>query len=193
MKLFLMLAAAGGATGDITEDRLERRLDAVLGEGRFASGVAAKTYRERLGGGASAREVWSAFLTDYTFRIPAIRLAERQAVHQARTFMYQFTQPSPIFGGAAHAVEIPFVFDNLDKNGIEMLLGPIDGHLQSLAAAMADAWTTFARTGVPAAQGLPEWTPYEPQHRATLVVGLDRQIVEDPQGDERSLWDGLLM
>jgi para-nitrobenzyl esterase len=137
--------------------------------------------------------VWSAFLTDYTFRIPAIRLAERQAVHQARTFMYQFTQPSPIFGGSAHAVEIPFVFDNLDKNGIEMLLGPIDGHLQSLAAAMADAWTTFARTGVPAAQGLPEWTPYEPQHRATLVVGLDRQIVEDPQGDERSLWDGLLM
>lgn len=191
MKLFLMLA---GASGEMSEESLQRRLDQVLGgEGRLGPGAASKTYRARLGADAATREVWSAVLTDHTFRIPAVRLAERHAQHEQNTFMYQFTQPSPIFGGAAHAVEIPFVFDNLDKNGIEMLLGPIDDHLRSLATAMADAWTTFARTGVPAADGLPAWEPYDPQRRATLVVGVDRQIVGDPQGDERQLWDGLLM
>lgn len=191
MKLFLVLA---GATGELSEQRLEQRIDAVLArDGRLAAGVAVKTYRQRLGADASARDVWSAFLTDHTFRIPAVRLAERQAVHQPNTFAYLFTQPSPIFGGAAHAVEIPFVFDNLHKNGIEMLLGPIDEHLQGLATAMADAWVSFATTGVPAADGLPEWTPYDADRRATMVVGLDRQIVEDPQGDERRLWDGLLV
>jgi len=50
---------------------------------------------------------------------PAIRMAESQAPHQPEnTFMYLFEYASHRLDGrlgSCHALEIPFVFDNLHK------------------------------------------------------------------------------
>ena len=62
--------------------------------------------------------------------------------------------------GAAHAMEIPFVFNHFD------FFGKIDPFLfhgrnaagrEALAQSMGAYWATFARTGDPAAAGGPDW------------------------------------
>ena len=95
--------------------------------------------------GLSGLELWTDIGTDAVFRIPAIRLAEAQGRHGA-AFMYLFTWETPAFGGAlrcTHALEIPFVFDNLDR-GAELFTGDAPER-QPLADAMHHAWIAFAR------------------------------------------------
>ena len=49
--------------------------------------------------------------------------------------------------GACHALEIPFVFDNVHQPGVELLTGTGDDRAP-LAKVMNAAWTAFARSGV---------------------------------------------
>jgi len=59
------------------------------------------------------RDIMDALTTDYTFRIPSIRLAEAQSLHQKNTFMYLFTWQSPFKCGrygAMHALETGVCF-----------------------------------------------------------------------------------
>ena len=95
--------------------------------------------------GASAGELFSAIQTDWYWRIPAVRLADAHAAGaRAATYMYEFARRSPQMGGrlgAAHAVEIAFVFDTLGL-GTEPMLGRDPP--QPLADAMHGVWVAFA-------------------------------------------------
>jgi carboxylesterase type B len=141
------------------------------------------------------REVLCALLTDFTFRIPAIRLADAQLTQHDDVWMYLFAYATPAFGGqlgSCHALEIPFVWDNLDARGAAMFVGEVDDRLRALASHMADAWVAFATDGVPSAPGLPEWPRYDGSRRATMrfdVTGVE--VVDDPGRAERELWQGL--
>ena len=99
--------------------------------------------------------------------------------------MYWFTWASPAFGGmlgSAHALDIPFAFDNLDAPGASMLLGD-DAALSSLASRFADEIVAFA------AKGAGSWTPFEPVQRATLRLDTTVELVHDPEPALRVLHD----
>jgi para-nitrobenzyl esterase len=76
--------------------------------------------------GASAGDLFSAIQTDGYWRIPAVRLADAHATNaRDSTYMHEFAWRSPQMGGrlgAAHGVEMPFVFDTLGL-GTETMLG----------------------------------------------------------------------
>ncbi len=170
-------------------DTLARRL------GRFVQSpesVVAAYRRER--STATHDELFKAIMTDRMFRLPAIRMAEAQAGHQPDgTFLYLFEFATTAFDGrlgSCHALEIPFVFDNLHKGGIELLTGPEPP--QSLAGAMHTAWTSFARTGSPAHDGLPDWPAYDRTGRATMYFGVPCHLEHDPTATEREAWSGVL-
>ncbi|MEU9609017.1 carboxylesterase family protein [Streptomyces sp. NPDC048057] len=101
-------------------------------------------------------ELRSAILGDALFGAGSRRLADAHG----RAHVYEFAWRSPAAGGllgAAHAVELPFVFDRLTLpalRGPRGLLGPTDpadptGPPAALAAEMHAAWVAFARTGDP--------------------------------------------
>jgi len=190
MKMFLVLDPAAG---QVDEDTVRTRSDAIFVPKGKAAGEALATYRHARPGDPAV-EVLSAMLTDRTFRIPAIRFAEAQLGHHDAVWMYLFAYRSPAFGGAlgaCHALEVPFVWDNLDARGADVFAGPATDATRELARQMADAWVSFARTGVPAADGLPEWRRYDADRRATLWLDPGSvEVVEDPMGDERRLWQG---
>jgi len=142
---------------------------------------------------ASNDELCRVIMTDRVFRIPAIRLAEAHSAHQDRTFMYRFEYASPVFDGqlgSCHALEIPFVFDNLHKRAIDLLVGPAPP--QSVADDMHQAWIAFAHTGAPGHDGLPEWAAYEEGERATMAFAEPSRREADPDGEERAAWTGVL-
>jgi para-nitrobenzyl esterase len=57
---------------------------------------------------------------------------------------------------------------------------------------MHASWVAFARTGEPSAEGLPEWPRYRAEHRATMLFDLQPTVADDPAGDDREVWAGVL-
>ena len=107
--------------------------------------------------------------------------------------MYLFAWESRAFNGklkATHALEIPFVFDNLDRGGVNIFLGE-GPKPQHVAHAMHAAWTSFIRKGNPNCEALPDWPAYDSERRTTIVFGDVSDLVDDPSGAERRLWEAL--
>jgi para-nitrobenzyl esterase len=137
--------------------------------------------------GASAGELLSALLGDWSFRIPALRVAEAHAKNAttAATFMYEFAWRSLQFNGrlgAAHGLDIPFVFDTLSDE-TNLLLGAEPP--QQLADAMHAAWVAFATNGEVG------WLKYELGRRQTMRFDTTSQVVDDPRAAIRGLWEGV--
>ncbi|MEO5493554.1 MAG: carboxylesterase family protein [Sphingomonas sp.] len=99
-----------------------------------------------MGGGAKPGLVLNAAMNDLVFRWPARRFAEE---HRGTTHFYEFDWRSPMFGGelgAAHGMELPFVFDSLAvATGPEGLCGT--NPPQQLANRVHGLWVQFAKTG----------------------------------------------
>ncbi|HXL36955.1 MAG TPA: carboxylesterase/lipase family protein [Ktedonobacteraceae bacterium] len=135
---------------------------------------------------ASAGDLLAAIVTDWFYRVPAIRLAEAHTKGSGATYMYEFAWRSPGFDGqlgACHSLEIPYVFDTLDRDGLEVFLG-VDPP-QQLAGAMHAAWVAFATSGNPG------WAQFDLNRRATMRFDTQQELVEDPRSAERLLWEGL--
>ncbi len=131
-------------------------------------------------------DLLAAIITDWYFRIPAIRMAEAHVRQGAgATYMYEFAWQPPTFDGrlgACHTLELPFVFDNLDKEGFEGLAGT--NPPQQVADAMHTAWVAFATSGNPG------WPQFDLKRRATMRFDTTSELVEDPRSAERVLWEG---
>lgn len=98
-------------------------------------------------------------VSDLVFSEPARHLARLHGAGGHPTWLYRFdvvpaSDPEP-GGGATHASERPYVFDNLHTVGRPM--GERDARA---AAAMADYWTTFAARGNPNGPGRPVWPEF---------------------------------
>ncbi len=135
---------------------------------------------------ATPGDLLAAIRTDWFYRIPAIRMAEAHAKPGAgATYMYEFAWQPPTFEGrlgACHALEFPFVFDNLDKAGYQVLMGT--NPPQQVANAMHAAWVAFATSGNPG------WPQYDLNRRMTMRFDTASELLEDPRPAERVLWEG---
>jgi para-nitrobenzyl esterase len=177
-RLFLI---AAGTIGLIDEPTL----GFVAGTyGLSADGLA--VYRaNRPSGGAG--DVLAAVITDWFFRVPAIRVAEaRCASGGTGTWMYRFDYPEPLDNhgfGACHAAEVPFVFDTMARSGVAALIG--DAPSQGVADRVHRVWVDFI------AGGDPGWASYDCFSRTTGLLTEDVVSVDDPAGDERALWEGI--
>ncbi len=99
-------------------------------------------------------------VSDLIFNEPARRLTRLHAATGAPTYHYRFdvvpdSNPEPS-GGATHASERPYVFDNQHTVGRPM--GDRDAWA---AATMADYWAAFAKTGDPNGGARPVWPTVE--------------------------------
>lgn len=104
---------------------------------------------------ATPGELAARVITDIAFHQPTARLLESHASAAGNTYAYRFTWRSGALGGrlgAAHAVDLPFVFDTLHTPGVagadDALLG-VDGGDQELATRMHGAWVRFVAAGDP--------------------------------------------
>ncbi|HEY5952316.1 MAG TPA: carboxylesterase/lipase family protein [Kofleriaceae bacterium] len=142
-------------------------------------------------GDRSEHRAWVDLVGDIVFRLPMIRLAETHADRGGSAFVYRFDWATPAFDGrlgAAHALELPFVWNRLDLPASQILLGADAAAAQPLATQMQATWAAFIRGGDPNGAGLPAWPRYDSERRATMIVDREPCIVDDPAGTVRALW-----
>ncbi|MFC4945713.1 carboxylesterase/lipase family protein [Pseudonocardia sp. GCM10023141] len=131
-------------------------LRAALLKSRLPGRIAGLYRRSRPG--ASPAEILGAIITDVVLRVPTNALADARRRHGGRTWMYEFAWRSPVLDlGAAHALEVGFVFDTLDTDAARAFAGP--DAPQPVADAMHGAWVRFATEGDP---GWAEWDDRRP-------------------------------
>lgn len=137
---------------------------------------------------ASYGELRSAIMADALFGAGSRALAGAHAAHpESTTYAYEFAWRSQALDGelgAAHAVELPFVFDLADRpelNGPGALLGP-DKPPADLADRMHETWIRFAATGDAG------WDPYDTERRATMHIDAEWIQIDDPRSRERQAW-----
>ncbi len=177
----------------LEEPELEERLKPLLGD-RWQEILA--VYRKNrpdatpwdllVGINSEARRLAANVVAE---RRSAPALSSAEGAGGAPVFMYLFAWESDFLGGlykAAHAMEIPFVFDNVDD--VPMTGERADRH--ALAAVMSQAWATFARNGDPNGAGLPHWPAFDATNRATMVFDTPSRSENDPRSEERKVWRG---
>lgn len=172
------------ATREQVLDRIAETFGAEAAEGVYAA-------YERARPGARPADVLMDLITDELFRVPALRLAEARAAAGSPVWAYQFDLPTPAYEGrlgAAHCLELPFVFDNFDQwSHAPFLAGLAPAVRDGLAYAMHRAWIAFVRTGDPNHPDLPRWRPYETGTRTTLRFDSVVTALDDLAGASRLL------
>ena len=125
--------------------------------------------------------------TELRFRDPMLRYALARG---RNTWMYQFDWTSPALRGwlgAAHAIEIPFVFGNFELAPIAKFVG-VGPAATALSDQMMSMWAHFARHGRPP----PFWRPFTADDRSH--VRLNREITCERIDEDANvrLWDSIL-
>ena len=186
---------------NLTADGLQERLQKEFGD--KADRVLA-TYRKGRPD-ASPADLYIAISMARMIGLGAITIAERKyAQHGAPVYSYIFMHESDLIVpgtqhklGAAHALEIPYKFNNIQP--LEKARGDAtmqrdmmsDSRSSSVDTArhMSQMWSTFARTGHPGAKGQPHWRAYDTSRRATMEIDAECRVADDPFSLERSLWE----
>jgi para-nitrobenzyl esterase len=178
MKLFSMLDQE-----EIDGAALERRLGAIVAPHEVAEVVSEyRAARAARGEPCEPKEIWQAIETDRFFRAQTLRFAGDHARTHPATYVYHFDWASPIAAlGSPHAIEIPFVFGNLDAPMIGMFAGE-GPDAEALCTDVQDAWIAFARSGDPSTPSHP-WPRHDERRRATMTLGAVRGASDLPRAE----------
>jgi para-nitrobenzyl esterase len=106
-------------------------------------------------------------MDDIMFRVPMLLQLDAQSEFN-KTFCYYWSYPSSNAEmGAAHSVELMFVFDvrGLGTNGIFNGSNISD----EIFTTVQQMWTNFARCGNPSTDQI-EWKPYSADDRNVMVI-----------------------
>ncbi|WP_166675104.1 carboxylesterase family protein [Herbaspirillum huttiense] len=134
-------------------------------------------------------------LTAEEYWIPMVRLAEAHARSGGESYMYRYDQASaeaPFEGFAVHASELPMVWMNFHEPFLSMLYRETP-ELTRFARVVHESWIAFMREGKPVHPALPIWPRFQLNQRPTMILAAgEERIQNDPAGDQRHLWEGVL-
>ena len=174
-------------TFTMSDAALKARLDTELGD--KAPDVLA-AYRG-LYPDATPADVYIAIASARVFGNDSVTTASLKSDLAAPVWLYRYDYESnfPIAGTTAtlkagHATDIGSTFFNWDLGGLH---GNGPG-LEQASRNLSTLLTTFARTGRPAAKGVPDWPRYDRASRATLLVNTTCRVENDPEGAARTVW-----
>lgn len=183
----LFVGATNPAIFDLTWDGLTAAMKRTYPDRDIDKIIAG--YRE-LQPESDPADIYFEATTDARWLAGHVTQAERKAEQEgASAWLYLFNWDTPVDGGkwrSPHALEIGFVFDNVENS--ESMSG-IGEEQQRVADIMADTWISFARTGNPNNPKIPAWPAYNLDTRPVMVLDETPELVNDARGAQRALFD----
>jgi para-nitrobenzyl esterase len=152
---------------------------------------------------ASAIDIFVAIQSINMMGLGSIDIAEKKVKQNAApVYLYNFGYKSEVripgteyALGTPHAMDISFKFNNEvpAKDGSQTTSGLGGSKPERFVASrnMAELWTTFARTGKPAAKAAPEWPAYNLTNRPTMRIDTKCEVINDRYKEELDLWRSL--
>ena len=148
---------------------------------------------------ASPADIFVAVASIAMMGLGSVEIAEKKAAQAgAPVFLYQFGYKSEVKVpgsdyplGTPHAMDITFKFNNETPGGPPGFLSGSRPERFTAARQMAELWTTFARTGRPAAEGVPEWPAYSLAARPSLRIDTRCEVIFDRYSAELAMWRAL--
>jgi para-nitrobenzyl esterase len=150
---------------------------------------------------ASAPDTFVAVSSIAMMGLGSIEIAEKKAKQGgAPVYLYNFGYKSekkipgteyPL--GTPHAMDISFKFNNEipPRDGSAPKESFFGGNRSERFAAsrhFAELWTTFARTGKPAAKDVPVWPAYNLTNRPTMRIDSTCEVINDRFSQELAMW-----
>jgi len=131
--------------------------------------------------------------TDAGLGCPTYLGLQAVAKYQKDVYYYRFDFDDMRLGkkiGAAHSMEIPFVFNSLDRAPINILYGPKQRKLaEPLVPVIQGYWINFARSGNPNGPGLPEWQAFDLNSQKVQVFDTTFRTESAKVADRCAFWD----
>jgi para-nitrobenzyl esterase len=94
--------------------------------------------------------------------------------------------------GTPHAMDISFKFNNEvpPKEGAQPRMSFGGNRPERFVAShnFAELWTTFARTGKPAAKDAPEWPAYNLKDRPMMRIDTKCEVINNRFKEELDMW-----
>ncbi len=152
---------------------------------------------------ASAPDIFVAISSITMMGLGSIDIAEKKAKQNgAPVYLYNFGYKSEIKipgtdypMGTPHAMDISFKFNNEVplKEGEQPKMSFGGNRPERFAAShhFAELWTTFARTGKPSAEGVPEWPAYNLKDRPTMRIDTKCEVINNRFKDEVEMWKSI--
>ncbi len=131
--------------------------------------------------------------TDHPRGMYARELAKRKTAQGGSpAWLYRFDWDMGDEMKTPHALEIRFVFDNVDQFETRLFDLPGSSTSRALARKMSAAWMAFARTGNPDTPGLPHWPVYNATTRDAMLFNNDSRVVRDHDRGPRLIMSDVL-
>ena len=112
------------------------------------------------------------FINDLFFRVPALRIAQLHSKNNGNAYLYYWTYPSSIpHFGACHAIELPYLFNNLH---IDELIGKENINYK-LAVVSQNMWVNFAKNGNPSTKDC-KWERYDEKNNYCMEFGKEAEL-----------------
>ena len=135
----------------------------------------------------SPTDIFFAITTAFRNWRGLVLASERRAAQPGPIWVYEFDWKSPVDGGkwgAAHTIDLPFFFDNIELAGFMAGSGL---PAQQLADQMSASLIAFAQTGDPNNAANPKWPQFDLARRATMCWDRESMVKDDPRAQERTL------
>lgn len=152
---------------------------------------------------ATASDIFIAVSSINMMGLGSVDIAEKKTMQAgAPAYLYNFgyktetTIPGTNYSlGTPHAMDISFKFNNQvpPPPGEEPRGGFGGSRPESYVAShhFAELWTTFARTGIPAADNVPDWPEYNLTDRPSMRIDSTCEVIYDRFNEELALWKEL--
>lgn len=181
----------------LTFETLPKRLETQFGED---TPKVIEAYRKATPN-ATAPDIFVAVSSITIMGLGSVDIAEKKAQQGgAPVYLYNFGYKSekPVPGtdypmGTPHAMDISFKFNNEipPRDGSapkESFFGGNRPERFTASHHFAELWTTFARTGKPAAKDVPAWPAFNLKTRPTMRIDTTCEVIDNRFGQELAMW-----
>ena len=144
---------------------------------------------------ASAPDMFVAIASITMMGLGSVEIAEKKAAqHGAPVYLYQFGYKSEMkipgteyAVGTPHAMDITFKFNNETPLNSPGFLSGNNPDRYIASHTMAELWASFARTGKPAAVGVPEWPAYTLEDRSSMRIDTRCEVFHNRFSEELAI------